>query len=121
MILYQFFINPLLQKLEVTGLGAKIYDIDVSAPTQADDVSLVTLFPNNAQTLLDIAYEHSVKWRYDFNVDKCCVVVYSKGRKVKPFTLYLGGKDVQQVDSSRHMGVTLGKITEIDISKSPRW
>ena len=117
MVLYQFFIDPLLQEITSTGLGCRIYGTDVSAPTQADDISLVTLFPKNSQTLLNIAYSHSVKWRYDFNVDKCCVILYSRGRNKQQSQLYLGGKQLMQVDSSKHMGVLLGKVSEVDIAK----
>ena len=39
--LYKLFINDLLDRLEATGKGAKIWNIDISAPTCADDVRVL--------------------------------------------------------------------------------
>ncbi len=50
-------INPLLDSLTKSGLGAKIGPYPVPAPTCADNVTLVADSPLDLQTMLNIAYK----------------------------------------------------------------
>jgi hypothetical protein len=48
--LYKLYINPLLDKLETSGLGLKIGNTAC-----ADDIALISEIPDEAQTLVNMA------------------------------------------------------------------
>ena len=52
--LYLVFINDLLNELEYSGMGASIMDLRVNAPTQADDICLVTVKRNELSKMINI-------------------------------------------------------------------
>jgi hypothetical protein len=51
--LHKLYINPLLNFLDDSGLGGKIGNINVCAPTCADDVALIAYNPLDIQTVSD--------------------------------------------------------------------
>jgi hypothetical protein len=53
--LYKLYINPLLDRLETSGLGLKIGNISVSNTACADDIALISEIPDEAQTLVNMA------------------------------------------------------------------
>ena len=57
--LYKLFINDLLDRLEATGKGAKIGNIDTSAPTCADDVTVLSNDPEGFQFLISLCKDSS--------------------------------------------------------------
>ena len=50
--LYQLYINPLLDQIEDSGIGMQIETIPCSAPTCADDISLIADSEKNLQILM---------------------------------------------------------------------
>ena len=75
MQLYQIYNNDLLKQLMNSGYGATIKGINVTCPAFADDISLVSLFKRGMQVMLNIAYEYSVKWRFNFNHTKTVMIL----------------------------------------------
>jgi hypothetical protein len=61
--LYKLYINPLLDRLETSRLGLKIGNISVSNTACADDITLISEIPDEAQILVnmatDFAFKHS--------------------------------------------------------------
>ena len=60
--MYKVYINSLLQKL-----SNSINSLSLPAPSFADDVILLALFPSFLKTFLNICHQYSVTWRYEFN------------------------------------------------------
>lgn len=117
MHLYQLFINSLLTEIRESGIGCYIHGINCASPTSADDVALVAPHGDSSQKLLDIAYNHRRRWRYDHTVTKCAVIQYDKDRNVEWEPLKLGDSVIPNVTSSNHMGVPLGKVTDDIMTK----
>jgi hypothetical protein len=63
--LYKLYINPLLNFLDDSGLGGEIGNINVCAPTCADDVALIAYNPLDIQTMVDIAVDFKVCVHYN--------------------------------------------------------
>ena len=57
--LYKLFIYDLLDRLEATGKGAKIGNIDISAPTCADDVTVLSNDSEGLQLLISLCKDSS--------------------------------------------------------------
>ena len=68
--LYKLYINPLLNFLDDSGLGGKIGNINVCAPTCADDVALIPYNPLDIQTMVDIAVDFSKREGYQLQSAK---------------------------------------------------
>ena len=77
-ILYLLYINDLIRLLETSKVGCKIYERPVCSPTVADDMVLYSLSKDGLNTMLDICFNYSMKWRYEYNPQKCAVVVYNE-------------------------------------------
>ena len=106
--LYKSFINDLLVHLEKSGLGYAIGTINISSPTDADDVLLIALQPANLQGLLNIAYEFSVTNRYGIHPVKSSVLIKQPSERCKLPELnafHLGGDDIPITDSFAHLGI----------------
>ncbi|XP_071094696.1 uncharacterized protein [Haliotis cracherodii] len=68
--LYLLYIDELLQKLSTSKLGAVIFDIHVMAPTQADDIAIVSPVSANLQKMVTICERYSSDWRFTFSPSK---------------------------------------------------
>lgn len=117
MILFQIHINPLLNKIISSGLGAKIGNIPIGCPTSADDMAIITLSEANMQQLVDISYAFSIKWRFGFSSPKCMVLVY--GDTVVS-SVTLGTEILQQVLSAKHLGTILVTVKNADVVEYER-
>ena len=62
-ILFNLFINDLLERLNNSNLGVTVGDIQVSALGYADDIVLVTDCPKKAQSLLNICQSWQMSTR----------------------------------------------------------
>ncbi len=110
--LYLVYINELLQTLENSRYGIAIQDIECASPTQADDIALVSLSPQNLQEMLTICGSYSRKWRFHFNTSKTKVMVFGEsvntGAKLSNIRQWgLLQSNLQEVDSHTHVGVQL--------------
>jgi hypothetical protein len=106
MWLYQVFINELLVELRASPYGISIGDIDLTCPTYADDIAVLALHKHSLNKLLSIAYEYSRKWRFQFNLNKCEVIIFGKDSQPhKP--VVMGGVELEVKKACRHMGVKL--------------
>lgn len=81
--LYKLYINPLLNFLGDSGIGGKIGNINVCAPTCADDVALIVHYPMDIQTMVDIAVDFSKREGYQLQPAKSVILpVESKIKKI---------------------------------------
>ncbi len=72
----------------------------------ADDVTLIATCKNDLQLLLDMAYRYSVRWRFEFNPQKCSMLIIGNKKNVKD-NVYLGKSKISACDSDVHLGLCL--------------
>ena len=78
--MYKMYINSLLNELSEHNFAICISSMKLSAPSFADDISLLVFYPTFLQHFLNIAYEYSLKWRYEFNNIKSSKVIYGESK-----------------------------------------
>ena len=105
MLLYELFMNDLLSQLRSSKLGACIDDIEITCPSYADDTAIVATHPCKMQCLLDMAFEHSTKWRYRFNALKSEVLCLD--HKKNKVTFWLGKEVLPVVHKCKHLGTIM--------------
>ena len=74
--LYKVFINQLLREICQIKLGASVFNYDLSCPSFADDMTLVSCYPSCLNVL--IAYQYSCNSRYQFSYTKTSVVAFGE-------------------------------------------
>ena len=104
-LLFNLFINRLLECLNNSNLGAAIGDIQLSALGFADDIALATDCPIKAQKLLDLCQTWARTYRMTFSTSKCKVMVFNGPSS--DIKLELNGENLKIVDSYKYLGVTL--------------
>ena len=72
--LYKIYVTPLLDRLNKTGLGAKVEDIICNTSAGADDVTINTYPDQDTQILLDIAADLANQELYEFQPSKTNIV-----------------------------------------------
>ena len=106
MVLYVIFINDLLSQICASNLGLSICDINCSSPAHADDVALISLHKSCLNSMLDICYQYSKKWRYNYNEEKTIYIMWGKNDE-SHVQVKFGGKVLTAHDTCKHMGVLL--------------
>ncbi len=110
--LYLVFIDQLICNLESSGLGLSMHDINLSCPTVADDMVLMSLSKSGLQRMLNICYEYSCEWRYDYNAAKSAVIVFNETEceyKTSRRIWKLGDDIVPEKDEYTHLGILCDK------------
>ena len=76
--LYKVYINQLLIELCQLDIGIILFNLSLSAPSLADDVTLLACFPSCLNIMIQLAYKYSCNQRYQFNYGKTGVVVFGE-------------------------------------------
>ena len=106
MISYEMMSNDLLIDLKKCEAGTVVGDIITTAPAFADDLIVTAPSRRGIQKLLDLVYEHSCKWRYEYNASKCAIVVFkTDDDEESPFQL--GEAQINILPSHGHVGTIL--------------
>ena len=106
-ILFNIFINDLLERLLESKLGVLMENITVTSLGFADDVMLITDVPSKQQALLDICGNWSELNGMPYNISKCKVLVLNT--RMKGLSFHLQGKKLEIVTKTRYLGVTLSR------------
>ena len=104
-VLFNLFINDLLDELHRTNLGATIGTVHIPALGFADDIVLISDDPIKLQKLIDICEAWSEKNLMGFNTSKCDVMIFNGPPGDAKFTL--SGKTLQVVESHKYLGITI--------------
>ena len=66
-------------------IGITLFNHSLSAPSFADDMTLLACFPSCLNIKIQLDYKYSCSWRYQFNYGKTgeCAVTHSKNMKVR--------------------------------------
>ncbi len=107
--LYKMYVNDLLLMLQRSELGFHIGSIPISAPTCADDVSLVTSSNFKLQAMLNIAVDYSKSHKYELHPTKSTVTHLvgapkHVGSVPKELECHLGDEPVKTTTSFTHLG-----------------
>ena len=107
---YIAFINPLVDKLELSDLCCKVGTIRASPVSYADDLATACISKRRLDYVLEMVYEYSRKWRFDFNSGKSAIMVYGeKGRdntrNASNRVFKLGKGRIKERDEYDHVGV----------------
>ena len=106
--LYKLYINPLLDRLETSGLGLKIGNISVSNTACADDIALISEIPDEAQTLVNMATDFAFMEGYQLQPTKS-VVINVSSKKNQTYNskspLQMGSNNMPFVDNAVHLGI----------------
>lgn len=94
------------------------YNYNVCSQTVADDI-LVALSKTGleAEHMLEFCINYSCKWRYDYNVDTCTVLVFNEmedscvDRRWK-----LGNNVIRQVKQCTQLGIVCDKYLTLVLS-----
>ena len=70
--------NDLLYEIEASALGFYMYDINCGSPTVAFDMLVCSYSVNCLIQILVLCLRYGHKWRSDYGIIKCLVVVYNE-------------------------------------------
>ena len=104
-ILFNLFINDLLDELNRSDQGATIGPVHIAALGFADDIVLVSETPLKLQNLLNICHSWAQKNRMTFNTSKCKVLILNGSPK--NIKLTLDNEVLEIVSNYRYLGVIL--------------
>jgi hypothetical protein len=118
-LLYLLYINGLILKLEQSNLGFCMYNMNISSPTVADDMVLVSLSKHGLDQMISICYRYSTLWRFEYNPSKCSVVVYNEPKIEYEKAIChrkwtIGTKTICEGIEYVHLGITLNKYSLIN-------
>ena len=106
--LYKVYYNDSLDRIQLTGSGARVGDILVQAPACADDVTVLSDEPNELQFLVNICKDTSNLEEFTLHGSKSKSVVLKKNT-IKQYpeneSCELGDKKMPVVDNTTHMGI----------------
>ena len=102
MLLYICFINVVIKEL-LDVKGCQLMGINTSCIGYADDIAVTAINVKCAQRMVNIAYELSSKWRFEFNVKKCALMYFSQKSSI--CNVKLGDKKIEAVNEYTHVGI----------------
>ena len=108
-ILFSIFINDLLERLQTSSLGVKLWRTKVTALGFADDIILLADTPAKLQALINMCVNWSKEngMRFNSGKHKCIVLPLNTGLKGLAFNL--DGVGIEIVSMARYLGVLLSR------------
>ena len=119
MLLYICFINMTMKSIIDLNTGCTTMGLNTCCIGYADDIAVMALRHVDAQRMVNLASKMCNKWRFEFSVKKCALMIYSKKSVHKPISL--GNCDLPIVNEYNHVGVmtrSKGKIRMDDIKSN---
>ena len=114
-VLFNLFINDLLEDLRTTGSGASVLDKHFTACAYADDITVFSATAPGLQRLIDKCDNYAKAWRFNFGIQKShCMIIGKPLLKNQP-QWYLSTHCMTIANSLDILGVTMnnkGTYTE---------
>ena len=79
--MYKVYINSLLVELTQQSFAISINMLSLPSPFIADDISRLATYPTFLSPL-NLCYEYSIKWRYEFHNDKSGIVTFGETKRI---------------------------------------
>ena len=76
--MYKVYINSLLLELTQPSLAISINMLSIPSSSFADDITLLATYPTFVSTFMNLCYEYSIRWRYEFHNDKSGIVTFGE-------------------------------------------
>ena len=114
--LFGIYMDPLLEKIQKSGLGCHIGNSAYNILSYADDVVILAPTVHALNCLLNICKEYAKIFCVKFNSDKSKLMVFSKYKYAAP-KLYINDKLIEVVSNFEHLGssvVSNGDIFSVD-------
>ena len=106
-ILFNFFLNDLLNECIEADLGARVYDVNVSIVAYCDDLILLSPLESDLMELLLICERYAFRWKIRFNPSKSTIFC-TDGNKLRQSTFRIGGGILERVDGFVYLGLPIG-------------
>ncbi|KAK3088432.1 hypothetical protein FSP39_019152 [Pinctada imbricata] len=108
---YKLYVNTLLDRIQNTGIGGHIGDINCAAPTCEDDMSQLSTKESELQILCNVAENYSVMEHYELQPAKSVILpVNTSGKKSDSghtsFEWKLKDTSVPIANEAVHVGIT---------------
>ena len=105
---YTIHVNGLLDELQRSVHGLRVGELKLSAPTQADDIVLLSTLRLGIEKVVSICRNYANKWRYSYNAAKCASMVMShkQARCHRPEAIRYGNSNITETTVYKHLGVT---------------
>ena len=126
--LYKMYVNHLLDRLNQTGIGAKIGNIICDTSACADDVTLNSFNEMEAQVLIETAAEYAKQERYQLQHTKTNSIRIHSNRKQYSTgqqhlnSLQINGQPINDTTEAHHIGLlqsdTIAKTMEINVEQN---
>lgn len=104
--LFNIFLDELLEQLQRTHHGARVFDMVVNSCAYADDISLFAATVPGLQHLIDICVAYSEKYRFKFGLKRSKCVVIGKHPLITLPTWKLGMQSLVTDSDAEILGVT---------------
>ncbi|KAH3794438.1 hypothetical protein DPMN_147971 [Dreissena polymorpha] len=89
-LLYLVCIDGIITELMNSKNNVCLFDLNLCAPTVADDMVLASFSKRGLDNMLNICYEYSKKWRFLYNPSICAVVVFNEQEHKHQHSFKLG-------------------------------
>ena len=107
---YKVYINGLLTELTSHSCALSLNNLSLPSPSFADDTSPLSIYPSFLNIFVQICYDYSLKWRYEFNHSKSDAVAFGETRLVHCIAIkerkwILGNDNVKELYEYKNLGV----------------
>ena len=107
---YKVYIYSLIRKICDLKVGICLTNRVCSAPTFADDMTLLGLHASALSTLIRCAYDYCCKWRYEYHNEKSGTVVFGEtpamqGRIINTRKFFIGSSLIEEVKEYINLGI----------------
>ena len=117
-LMYKRFNNGLLDQIQECKEGTKIGASDVTSPTCADDIALLSQNSADAQILTNTIENASKRDRFIINPSKSELVKFKTTRKcTDTVQLFIGQHEIKQVSQATHLGIERNETNTPDVQK----
>ena len=108
--MYKIYINNLIRKICDLKLGVCLTNRFCSAPTFAEDMTLLCLHASALSTLIRCAYDYCCKWRYEYYNEKSGIVAFGEtpamdGRMISTRKFVVGSLPIEELKEYTNLGI----------------
>ena len=112
-ILFNFFINDLIEECVNRNIGAKFEHLNLSIIVYADDILLLSPIEKHLQMLINICGEYGLKWGIKFNSEKSFFITF--GNSIYNDTKFiLNNNELKSTDCLKYLGITFNRKLDMN-------
>ncbi len=100
-------------------MAVSIYQSSVIMPDSRRDMVLASFSKTGLSNLMDMCYQYSQQWRYEFNAAKCAVIVFNESDNdylTRNRQWHLGRDTVDESRDYTHLGESISSNMSLDIN-----